>query len=68
MVRTLGHTLEKKRDQARHLPTHKAKLRRRLCLRRWQRLRAKAFCETVGDVQAVSLLNTMHYGLAEMKA
>ena len=72
MVRKLADTLEKKRSQEGHLTTHKARLRPRHCSRRWpthyQRLRPTTFCETVGDVQAVALLNTIHYSLAEMKA
>ena len=71
MIRTLADTLEKKRGQARHLPTHKARLRPRHCSRRWprreQRLTPKTFCENVGDVEAVVLLKTMHYSLAEIK-
>ena len=71
MIRTLADTLEKKRGQARHLPTHRARLRPRHCSRRWptreQRFRPKTFCETVSHVEAVVLLNTMHYSLAEIK-
>ena len=71
MIRTLADTLEKKRGQARHLPTHRARLRPRHCSRRWptreQRFRPTTFCETVAHVEAVVLLNTMHYSLAEMK-
>ena len=71
MIRTLADTLEKKRGQARHLPTHRARLRPRHCSRRWptreQRFRPTTFCETVGHVEAVVLLNTMHYSLAEIK-
>ena len=71
MIRTLADTLEKKRGQARHLPTHRARLRPRHCSRRWptreQRFRTTTFCETVGHVEAVVLLNTMHYSLAEIK-
>ena len=69
MIRTLADTLEKKRGQATHLPTHRVRLRH--CSRRWptrkQRLRPTTFCETVGDLEAVVLLNTMHYSLAEIK-
>ena len=72
MIRRLADTLEKKRCQARHLPTHRARLRPRHCSRRWptreQRLRPTTFCETVGAVEAVVLLNTMHYSLAEIKS
>ena len=72
MVRTLADTLEKKRGQARHLPTDNARVRPRHCSRRWptryKRLRPTTFCETVGDVMAVALLNKIHYSLAEMKA
>ena len=72
MVRTLADTLEKKKSQARHLPKHGARLRPRHCSRRWptrlQTLRPKTFCETGCDVEAVALLNTMHYSLAEIKA
>ena len=71
MIRTLADTLEKKRGQARHLPTHRARLRPRHCSRRWptreQAFRPTTFCETVGHVEAVVLLNTMHYSLAEIK-
>ena len=71
MIRTLADTLEKKRGQARHLPTHRKSLRPRHCSRRWptreQRFRPKTFCETVSHVEAVVLLNTMHYSLAEIK-
>ena len=71
MIRTLADTLEKKTGQARHLPTHRKSLRPRHCSRRWptreQRFRPTTFCETVGHVQAVVLLNTMHYSLAEIK-
>ena len=31
-------------------------------------MRPTTFCETVGDVEVVALLKTMHYSLAEMKA
>ena len=30
-------------------------------------MRPTTFCETVGDVEAVVLLKTMHYSLAEIK-
>ena len=30
-------------------------------------MRPTNFCETVGDVEAVVLLNTIHYSLAEIK-
>ena len=67
----LADTLEKKRGQVRHLPTHRARLKPRHCSRRSptreQRLRPTTFCETVGDVEAVVFLNTMHYSLAEIK-
>lgn len=33
-----------------------------------QRLRPTAFCETVGDVQTNTLVNTMQYCLPEVKA
>ena len=72
MVRTLVDRLQKKAGQARHLPTHKARLKPRHCSRRFptrlQRFRPTTFCKTVGDVQAVALLNTINYSLAEMKA
>ena len=72
VVRTLADTIEGKRNQARHLTTHKARLTPRHCSSRWptryQRLRPTTFCDTVGDVEAVALLNTMHYSLAEIKA
>ena len=72
MVRTLALTLEKKKTPSKTLTNTQARVRLRLCLRRWptryKRCRPKTFCETVGDVEALSLLKTMHYSLAEMKA